>query len=346
MRVKNVIAVPPFYSGTSFVDIVENLRRAVAGSSLALQFIGSAHPLENKLAGDFLDNKEYVLGQQKLIQELINFGKVEKILFLDFFNPGLSLLRYFHEQQQYTCTYGALLHGGTFLNHDLYSWQWLKNVEIAWGDIYNSIYASSLFLKKGTPPSFRKKVKVFPWGMDVYRNSIPAVSKDIDVIFPFRLNSDKGVDDFLTIATALPRVGFVVTVPQSKQVLQTNGWYQRIRLHKNIKFIDGQYGIKHLQTLARAKIILSCAQQETFGYAVMKAVGVGCIPIVPNRVCYPEFFNRNFLYQDTTQAIRLITDYLSGKGSDPEHSISLLKEKIRAFSFQPLLEHFFRSDIV
>lgn len=162
MRVKNVIAVPPFYSGTSFVDIVENLRRAVAGSSLALQFIGDDYPLENKLTGDFLDNKEYVLGQWKLIQELINFGKVEKILFLDFFNPGLSLLRYFHEQQGYTCTYGALLHGGTFLSHDLYSWQWLKNVEIAWADIYNSIYASSLFLKKETPSSFRNKVKIFP----------------------------------------------------------------------------------------------------------------------------------------------------------------------------------------
>lgn len=176
----------------------------------------------------------------------------------------------------------------------------------------------------------------------MYRNSIPAVSKDIDVIFPFRLNSDKGVDDFLTIATALPHVRFVVTVPQLKQTLQTNTWYQKILPYKNIKFINGQYGIKHLQTLARAKIILSCAQQETFGYAVMKAVSVGCIPIVPNRVCYPEFFDKKFLYKDTNEAIQLITANLSKKANDHSPGLSTVQEKIKNFSFQPLLEHFFR----
>lgn len=337
----NIVVVPPFYAGTSFVDIYDSLRSAASKCSVPIHFVGANTPLKNELVGDFLDDEEYVIGQWQLINQLIGMGKIEKVLFLDFFNPGLSLLRYYHEQHEHQCFYGALLHGGTFLNEDLYSWPWLKNVENAWGSIYDSIYAPSLFLKNMVPESYQSKVNVFPWGMDAYFKPLAQVSKDIDVIFPFRLNEDKGIKDFLEIVSEMPTTEFVVTVPQHIKTLEKNRWYRKMILCKNIKFMGEQHGQKHTQTLARAKIILSCAWQETFGYGVMKAVNYGAIPILPHRVCYPEFFDKQFLYKNNDQAIHLINDCLSGKNKSYLSAMGRLKEMIRSFSFQPLLKDFF-----
>jgi len=52
----------------------------------------------------------------------------------------------------------------------------------------------------------------------------------------------------------------------------------------------------YYQLLRSADFVLSTALHEFQGLAVMQAVQRGCIPLVPDRLCYPEFFSNIYRY--------------------------------------------------
>ncbi len=62
--------------------------------------------------------------------------------------------------------------------------------------------------------------------------------------------------------------------------------------------------MNYFQWLARGGIIISTADQENFGIAVIEAMRHGCLPLLPHRLSYPEIlpqeFHQDFLY--TSQA--------------------------------------------
>lgn len=50
------------------------------------------------------------------------------------------------------------------------------------------------------------------------------------------------------------------------------------------------------QLLADCDVVLSTAEHDFQGLSVMEAVAAGCVPLLPNRLCYPEFYPANNLY--------------------------------------------------
>ena len=343
-KVKNAIVISPYYQGTSFEDIVKNLKSATGKLDKAVYFIGPMRAMSNGLDGELLDDNQYVLGQSALLQDLISYPNLSKLLFIDFFNPGLDLIRYFHQQQNTYCQYGSLLHGGSFLSDDLYSWPWLQGFERAWATLYDTIYAPSSFLAKATPQWVSEKIKVFPWGMDIYNKvaNEHIDHKSIDVIFPHRLASDKGIDDLITIITSLPDVSFAITTSQTQSVIKDSPYFSQLSEHRNVQFICAQSSTEHLQTLQKSRLVLSCAKQENFGYAIMKAILAGCIPIAPKRLCYPEFLPQAFLYTNMPQAKNLIRQHLVvTQPKTTPASLESTVEVIDKFSFLPLLQDFF-----
>ena len=83
-----------------------------------------------------------------------------------------------------------------------------------------------------------------------------------------------------------------------------------------------QYGYvesraQYLKWLQRGAIVVSTADQENFGIAVVEAVRHGCIPLLPARLAYPEIIPREYhsrvLYRDRQDLVdklsRLIRDY-------------------------------------
>ena len=58
----------------------------------------------------------------------------------------------------------------------------------------------------------------------------------------------------------------------------------------------------YIDWLKRGAIVVSTAQQENFGIAVVEAVRYGCLPLLPARLAYPEViperFHPHILYQD------------------------------------------------
>ncbi|MCP4366915.1 MAG: DUF3524 domain-containing protein [Deltaproteobacteria bacterium] len=69
--------------------------------------------------------------------------------------------------------------------------------------------------------------------------------------------------------------------------------------------------------LKRGTIVISTAMQENFGMSVIEAIMMGCIPLLPDRLSYPEIlpkeFQEYFLYKNRHELIEkiviIISDY-------------------------------------
>ncbi|WP_304511607.1 tRNA-queuosine alpha-mannosyltransferase domain-containing protein [Desulfobacula sp.] len=71
---------------------------------------------------------------------------------------------------------------------------------------------------------------------------------------------------------------------------------------------------EYLSWLKKGAIVVSCAIQENFGISVVEAIRFGCIPLLPNRLSYPEIMPKEFhskiLYQTKEELITRLEDML------------------------------------
>ena len=60
-------------------------------------------------------------------------------------------------------------------------------------------------------------------------------------------------------------------------------------------------------------MVVSFALQENFGIGVNEAVKLGCIPVLPNRLVYPEFYNKQLLYNNLNECVEKVCSALDNK---------------------------------
>jgi glycosyltransferase involved in cell wall biosynthesis len=96
---------------------------------------------------------------------------------------------------------------------------------------------------------------------------------------------------------------------------------------------------EYVSLLKEADIVVSTAFHEFFGIAVMEAVRAGCYPLLPDRLSYPELFEKHFLYGEGELVNRLQDVIRTGKSlSDSEihrmtdrMSWNVMKKKYRSW---------------
>jgi glycosyltransferase involved in cell wall biosynthesis len=109
-----------------------------------------------------------------------------------------------------------------------------------------------------------------------------------------------------------------------------------------------QYGYvqsreEYIRWLQRGSIVISTARQENFGIAVVEAIRFGCVPLLPNRLAYPEIIPQQFhsvvLYEDAGDLVqkltRLITHYAEFKELRGQLSAHMGK-----FAWQNLIDRY------
>ena len=69
--------------------------------------------------------------------------------------------------------------------------------------------------------------------------------------------------------------------------------------------------------LSRSVAAVSFALQETFGYAMLEATALGCVPIVPDRLSYPELFP-GYCYSSGQDVMDMTVAALQGDLTPPE----------------------------
>ena len=87
---------------------------------------------------------------------------------------------------------------------------------------------------------------------------------------------------------------------------------------------------EYINRLKQGSIVISTARQENFGMSVIEAMIAGCIPLLPNRLSYPEIlpekFHAHFLYRNKYDLIEKLTHIISDSNAYEALRKSLTRE--------------------
>jgi glycosyltransferase involved in cell wall biosynthesis len=109
-----------------------------------------------------------------------------------------------------------------------------------------------------------------------------------------------------------------------------------------------QYGYiqsreEYIQWLQRGAIVISTARQENFGIAVVEAIRFGCVPLLPNRLAYPEIIPPQYhlavFYKDTSDLVQKLTRLISHYGEYQELR-GRLSAHMAQFAWQNLIDRY------
>ncbi|MDK9707694.1 MAG: DUF3524 domain-containing protein [Desulforhopalus sp.] len=89
---------------------------------------------------------------------------------------------------------------------------------------------------------------------------------------------------------------------------------------------------EYVALLCRGDVVISTALHEFFGIAIIEAVRAGCLPLLPDRLSYPELFSETYLYQETELTKKLVTALSNTSRLSPENARAITER----FSWQTL----------
>ena len=222
------------------------------------------------------------------------------ILSADLWHPGIEALQYIACQGGVRPRITGILHAGTWDSFDFTvrtgMRPWGHQLEEAWFEIYDLVFVGSLYHKNLILKSHRVNPnKIVVTGLPFYPDELPRTGAPKDknlVVFPHRLDPEKCPEEFDGLADLLspqfPEVEWVKTA----QVCQTKEQYYEL--------------------LEKALISVSFSQQETFGIAMLESTALGCIPFVPDRLAYPEYYPKGLRYGNFSELVQLVSMVLGG----------------------------------
>jgi glycosyltransferase involved in cell wall biosynthesis len=100
---------------------------------------------------------------------------------------------------------------------------------------------------------------------------------------------------------------------------------------------------EYINWLKQGSIVISTAIQENFGMSVIEAMIMGCIPLLPNRLSYPEIlpegFHEQFLYKNKYDLIEKLAQIISDVTAYEETSKKLARE-MRPFLWEHVIDSY------
>lgn len=88
---------------------------------------------------------------------------------------------------------------------------------------------------------------------------------------------------------------------------------------------------EYLSLMQRADILPVTSAQEFFGISVAEAIAAGCVPLLPNRLVYPELWGSDFLYETDDNLLSRLRTLLADWPKRPD--TSALQECARSFDW-------------
>ena len=252
--------------------------------------------LTNKIeSGAFLDvcgTIYYKSFQLALLAEMIHSKQIKNgdIIFLhDIWFPGLEAVSYMRDALDLDIKIVGCLHAGTYDSSDFISKKrmgiWGKDLENSWFKLVDKVFVGSEYHRNLVLKN-RKILenKIINTGFPIYWDRKPDNKKENIVIFPNRLSSDKCPDLFDKLSKRFKNSGWTFIKTQALNLTK-----------------EAYYDL-----LQRAKVAVSFSKHENFGIAMREALFSGCVPIVPDRLCYLEFFDLHFRYSNYADCIELV----------------------------------------
>jgi len=125
------------------------------------------------------------------------------------------------------------------------------------------------------------------------------------MVWNHRWEYDKGPDLLLAILNTLEsmRVDYIIDIV-GQQFRQQPSAFKVIKdkfAHRIARYGYLTHADAYRQCLSQADVVLSTADHDFQGIAVLEGVAAGAIPVVPNRLAYPELLDTTYCYTGTTQ---------------------------------------------
>lgn len=260
--------------------------------------------------GDVLDaygTTLYKLSQLNQIVEKLSNNEIQDddvIFFADGWFPGVENLAYIRNLSGINFKLACILHAGSWDKYD-FTYRtgmrdWAYNLENSWFEMYDYIFVATDFHKQliSNNQSIRDMSKIYVTGIPFYPKDLRAkylpAEKENIIIFPHRCNEEKHPELFDKLAKEYPDYKFI----------------------KSIEICDTRD--KYFNLLAKSKIMISFADQETFGFATLEAMALDNYVIVPDKLSYKETVPEFYRY-------KCKNDICS------ENDLETIKERINAF---------------
>ena len=166
------------------------------------------------------------------------------------------------------------------------------------------------FVPEGIAAQLQAKAEVLPVPVAApdlpgLRNKTEPCDQPLSILWNHRWEYDKGPERLLAIIQELARVTTVdfqlsiVGQQFRSSPSEFDDVYQLINNAPNLSlghwgYIESQ--VEYQSVLVESDVVLSTALHDFQGISVLEAVAAGCTPLVPDRLAYPEFFDKPFRY--------------------------------------------------
>ncbi len=149
-----------------------------------------------------------------------------------------------------------------------------------------------------------RRSEVLPVGLAACTAPVRAAGERLSLLWNHRWEYDKGPEQLLALlraceAAALPLDVSIVgqqfrRQPEAFAQLRALLDNSRCLRLKHFGYLEAAGDYRAL--LASCDVVLSTALHDFQGLAVMDAVAAGCRPLLPRRLCYPQWFAEPYLY--------------------------------------------------
>ncbi len=160
------------------------------------------------------------------------------------------------------------------------------------------------FVPKGLPELLSRKSSVLPVPLKEEMNVNPIEKpKEFSLTWNHRWEYDKGCTQLLALVEKIVESKLDIRINilgQSfrnipKEMESTINLLKDNGLNGHIGYIEHRRD--YLKILNQSHLVLSTSLHEFQGLSIMEAVRLGCVPVLPNRLVYPELFDEDFLYE-------------------------------------------------
>jgi len=260
-------------------------------------------------SGSFLDAPTTIEFKSKQIAEVAkmyhnNTIRDNDIIFTsDIWFPGIESIAYLNYFTKKNVKLRGLLHAGSFTDTDFVRdmERWAKNFEDVVFDISDKVFVASNFIKNDV---VKKRM------IDKDKVIVTGLPLDKDNYIKYRQNEKEDIIIFngRNVDEKQPWLFKELESKVRKHYGQAIKGFKFINTHKNNYSKEDYYKL-----LGKSKIVVSFALQENFGIGINEAVELGCIPILPNRLVYPEFYSKEYLYTNFSECVNMVVDALEEK---------------------------------
>lgn len=257
-------------------------------------------PIETGSVLDAYGTNKFKLEQLIEIINMIKRGEITKndtIFFADLWFPGLETLFYIRNMTKIEFKIAGVFHAGTWDPFDFTSRNemrnWGQHLELSWLQGVDTIFVATQWHKDlivMNSGDFNND-KIFVTGIPFYSESLkaqyPVTKKEDIIIFPHRMEIEKHPEKFDKLKKKYPQWTFIKTL----DVCSNRDEYFKL--------------------LAKSKVMISFAQQETFGYSTVESMALGNYVIVPNSLSYRETVPEDMRYSWEKEITAMLEKFMS-----------------------------------